>query len=250
MTEHGLQSVAYPKLDKEQTAALGRYPLTTLKRFRDGEKLFEAGERDFKFFVVKSGEVQIVDESGETPRTITVHEPGNFTGDMALLAGGPALVSAVARGDCEVYAASPAALRQILNLHPELGDIILQAFIARRQLLRESGDFTGLRVIGSRYSPDTLRIREFLAKNLMPYPWLDLEDDPQVDQLLKQFGVTDADTPVVAWGRKLLPLNPSNRALADALGIRPKLDHTVYDGSWSGPGRRVWRRPSTAPPKV
>ena len=104
-------------------AALGRCPLTTsLKRYRDGEKLFEVGDRDFKFFVVKSGEVEIVDESGETPKTIAVHGPGEFTGDVAQLTGGPALVSAVARGDCEVYEVSPDALRQILNNdHPGPG---------------------------------------------------------------------------------------------------------------------------------
>ena len=100
---------------------------------------------------------------------------------MAHLTGSPAVVSAVARGDCEVYEVSRDALRQILNQCPDLGDIILQAFIARRQLLRESGSFTGLRVIGSRYSRDTFRIRDFLAKNRVLFTWLDLEADPQVD---------------------------------------------------------------------
>src|SRR5207249_5009224 len=145
------------------------------------------------------------------------------------LTGGPSVVSAVARGDCEVYEVTAEGLRQILNLHPDLGDIILQAFLARRQLLRESGDFTGLRVIGSRYSQDTFRIRDFLAKNRIPFTWLDLETDPQVNQLLKQFGVSEADTPVIAWGRKLLLRNPSNRELAEILGLRRPLEQAVYD---------------------
>ena len=63
----------------------------------------------------------------------------------------------------------------------------------------------------------------------MLFTWLDLEADPQVDRLLKQFGVTEADTPVVACGRMLLLRNPSNRELADALGIRQPLEQTVYD---------------------
>jgi thioredoxin reductase (NADPH) len=63
----------------------------------------------------------------------------------------------------------------------------------------------------------------------VPFTWLDLEADPQVDQLLKQFGVSAADTPVVAWSRKLLLRNPSNRELAEALGIRQPLEQTVYD---------------------
>ena len=139
MAEHDLHAVAFPKLDEAQLAALGRCPLTKLRQYRDGEKLFEAGDRDSKFFVVKSGEVEIVDESGETPKTVAVHGPGEFTGDVAQVTGGPAIVSAIARGDCEVYEVSPDALRELLNDHPDLGDIILQAFIARRQLLTRVG---------------------------------------------------------------------------------------------------------------
>ena len=247
MAEHDLQSVAFPKLSDAQMAALGRCPLTKRQRYRDGEKLFEAGDRNLKFFVVKSGKVEIVDESGEKPKTITVHGPGEFTGDVAQLTGSPAIVNAIARGDCEVYEVSPDALRELLNDHPDLGDIILQAFIARRQLLSESGQFTGLRVIGSRYSRDTFRVRDFLAKNRVPFTWLDLEADPQVKQLLKRFGVSEADTPVVAWGNKLLLRNPSNRELAEALGLRRPLEQTSTTWSWSGPGRRGWPRRSTAP---
>jgi thioredoxin reductase (NADPH) len=128
-----------------------------------------------------------------------------------------------------VYHVSADGLRQIINTHLELGDTILQAFIARRQLLRESGTFTGVRVIGSRYSQDTFRIREFLAKNRVPFTWLDLETDPQVNQLLKEFGVTEADTPIVVWGHKLLLRNPSNRQVAETLGLRQPLEQTVYD---------------------
>jgi thioredoxin reductase (NADPH) len=91
MSDHQLKAVAFPTLDQAQMAALGRCPLTTLKRYRDEEKLFEVGERDFKFFVI-----EIMDESGETPNTVTVHGPGEFTGDVAQLSGSPALVSGVA----------------------------------------------------------------------------------------------------------------------------------------------------------
>ena len=229
MDAHDLNTVAYPKLTRAQMTAFGGCSSATLKRYRDGEHLFQAGDRDFGFFVVKSGKVEILDESGDVPKTLTVHEPGNFTGEIAHLTGGPALVSAVARGDTEVYEITADGVRQIINLVPELGDTILQAFIARRQLLRESGNFTGIRVIGSRYSSDTLRVREFLAKNRLPFTWLDLESDPDVTQVLKQFGVSEADTPVVMWGRKLILRNPSDRELAQALGIRRPLERTIYD---------------------
>ncbi|MGZ3393342.1 MAG: FAD-dependent oxidoreductase, partial [Isosphaeraceae bacterium] len=236
MAEHDLQSVAFPKLNKAQMAALDRCLLTRRQHYRDGETLFKVGDRDFKFFVVKSGKVEIVDESGETPRTIAVQGPGEFTGDVAQLTGGPAIVNAIARGDCEVYEVSPDALRKLINDHPELGDVILQAFIARRQLLSESGEFVGLRVIGSRYSRDTFRVREFLAKNRVPFTWFDLEADPQVKELLKRFGVSENDTPVVAWGNKLILRNPANLELAEALGIRRPLEQTTYDLAVVGAG--------------
>ena len=66
----------------------------------------------------------------------------------------------------------------MLNQCPGLSDIVLQAFIARRQLIRESPDFIGLRVIGSRYSPDTFRVRDFLARNRVLFTWADLQSDP------------------------------------------------------------------------
>jgi thioredoxin reductase (NADPH) len=127
-------------------------------------------------------------------------------------------------------------LRQIVNRCPEVGDVILQAFIARRQLLRESGEFTGIRVIGSRYSHDTFRIRDFLARNRALFTFLDLESNPEVEQLLRRFGLTVKDTPVVAWGTKLVLRNPSNREIAEALGLRRPLEQTVYDLAIVGGG--------------
>ena len=229
MSKQNLQSVAFPTLDATQITQLARCTDAETKTFRDGEALFSVGDRNFSFFVVRSGEVEVLDQSGERPRTVTVHHPGQFTGDISHLTGLPAIVTAVARGDCQVYAVSGSALRGVLNQCPGMSDIILQAFIARRQLLRESPDFTGLRVLGSRYSADTFRVRDFLSRNRVLFTWMDLETDPNVDQALKQFGVTESDTPVVAFGSLLLLRNPSNRELADAIGIRQPLDARVYD---------------------
>jgi thioredoxin reductase (NADPH) len=229
MAEPDLHAVAFPKLSEAQLAALGRCSQMKLRRFRAEEKLFAACDRDPRFFVIKSGEVEIVDESGDKPQTLTVHRPGEFTGDVNQLTGRPALVSAVARTEGEAYEVSPDALRELLNNHPDLGDLIMRAFIARRQLLTASGRFTGLRVIGSRYSRDTFRVRDFLAENHVPYTWLDLEADPQVQELLKKFGLSEADTPVVAWSQRPLLRNPSNRELAEALSLRRPLERAVYD---------------------
>jgi thioredoxin reductase (NADPH) len=75
MVENDRNAVAFPRLDETRMASLERCPLTKLKRYRDGERLVNAGDRDFKFFVVKSGEVEIRDDSGEMPKTVAVLTP-------------------------------------------------------------------------------------------------------------------------------------------------------------------------------
>ena len=89
MAENDLNSVAFPRLDSAQMAALGSCTGATLKRYRDGEKLFSVGDRQFNFYVIKSGAIEILDVSGDAPRTITVHGPGQFTGDVSHLTGNP-----------------------------------------------------------------------------------------------------------------------------------------------------------------
>ena len=236
MAAQDLNAMAFPKLTEEQIRQLARYAGTSTKTFHAGEALFRAGDRDPKFFVIKSGELEIIDVTGDQPKTIRVQGPGDFTGDVGHLTGSPKVVSAIARSDCEVYEMSETELRKVLNQDPELSDLILQAFIARRQLMRESPEFTGLRVIGSRYSRDTFRIRDFLAKNRVLFTWLDLEGDPAVKEVLQQFGVTEADTPIVACAHCLVLRNPSNRELAEKIGIRRPVEHTVYDLAIVGSG--------------
>jgi thioredoxin reductase (NADPH) len=229
MDKQDLRSVAFPKFGESELAALGKCSLTKFRRFHVGETVFDVGDNLCRMFIVKSGEIEIIDESGDSPRTVTVHHPGEFSGEVAQLTGSPSLVKAVARTDCEAFELSQEALKQLINQHPDMGDVILRAFMARRQLLHEPGNFTGPRVIGSRYSQDTFRVREYLTKNRQPFTWLDLEADPVVDALLKQFGLSEADTPVVMQGPKVILRNPSNRELADALGLRKQVEQTVYD---------------------
>jgi thioredoxin reductase (NADPH) len=165
IAENTLKSVAFPVLDEAQMAQVAGCIKAAPTHHPDGDVLFKAGDRAVKFYIVKTGAIDIIDSTGDEPKTLVTHGPGQFSGEVSQLTGTRAMVSAVARGDCELFEISPEALRQVLNQCPGLSDIILQAFIARRQLLRESPDFMGLRVIGSRYSPDTFRVRDFLSRN-------------------------------------------------------------------------------------
>lgn len=220
------RQIAYPRLSPAQIAALEEIGLR--RRVPDGEPLFQAGDSAGGFYVVLSGEVEITDRSGDEPRTVTVHQPGEFTGDIDILSRRRPVVSAVAWGDAAVLHVPSANLRRILAERPVLGELILRAFIARREMLVESG-YRGLRVIGSAASRDTFRIRDFLARNQIPFAWIDLDTEPSVAELLDQFGIEEKDTPVVAFGAQPLLRNPGTRELAEIVGIRPKLEEKRYD---------------------
>jgi thioredoxin reductase (NADPH) len=77
MPEQTLQSIAFRTLSDAQIRESG--PGAVSRSFPDGEVLIAVGDRDFKFFIVKAGEIEILDHSGERPKTVTIHRNGEFT---------------------------------------------------------------------------------------------------------------------------------------------------------------------------
>src|SRR6202171_5009419 len=116
MAEQDLNTIAFPTFDPAQTAKIERYANGPPKKFKAGQALFRVGDRDAKFFVIKSGKVEIVDESGDQPKIIMVVGAGQFTGDVGDVTGDPKVVSCIARGDSHVYEISVEVLRGITNL--------------------------------------------------------------------------------------------------------------------------------------
>jgi len=226
MADQNLHRVAFPTLDDVQVATLAKFGMRRV--LRDGELLFKAGDREYKFFVVERGAVEIVEHSSGETKRVALHERHAFGGDVSLVTGRPALISAIARGETEVFEIARSDIRRIMGERPALGELLLRAFIARRELLVAS-DFQGLRVLGAGSSRDTFRIRDFLARNQVPFTWIDVDHEPQVGALLQSFGLTEADTPVVVFGSEPLLRNPTTRALADLIGVRRPLTQRVYD---------------------
>ena len=219
-------NVAFPSLTERQIETLSKY--AKRRHFHHNNTLFQAGVSPATFFVVLSGAVEILDHSGDEPRTIVVHEPGEFTGDIDILTRRVTVVSAVARGETDVLEVASADIRRLIAEDPGMGDVILQAFIARREQLLESG-FEGVRVIGSRDSRDTYRIREFLSRNQVPMRWIDVDTDPGAAELLRHFGVDDEALPVVVCTGQPVLRNPSTRDLAQAVGLKRAIGSEVYD---------------------
>ncbi len=217
---------AYPRLSDAQIAALAS--MGQRRSAQPDEILFAEGDRNCDFFVILAGHVAVVEGRG-TPeeRVISVHGRGRFLGELGLLTGEAAYYSAVPVDAVDVLAVPADRLRELVARDAGLGDLILRACLIRRSILIGLG--VGLRIVGSRYSPDARRLRDFAARNRLPCRWLDLEADPAAEALIRQLGVTPEDTPIVIAAGRLLR-NPSNAELAAAIGLpAPSASDTSCD---------------------
>jgi len=116
-----------------------------------------------------------------------VHGPGRFLGDLSLLTGHAVYHTAIAQDDVEVLAVPVDRLKEAVAEDPALGDLILRAFMVRRSL--ELGIGAGLRIIGSRFTADTRRLREFASRNRVPHRWIDLEQDKEAEAILQRLDI-------------------------------------------------------------
>lgn len=205
---------AFPRLTEDQRARLRN--AGGMRAVTSGEILFREGDPGYDFFVVESGAVAIVEGYGQEDRVIAVHGPHRFLGEINLIAGSPAYLTAVVRDAGEVIQVPAGRLRALLAEDEELSNLILRAFMSRRTILIDIG--AGVKVVGSRYSQDTRRVRTFLTRNRMPYHWMDLEEDEEAEALLRGLGVSACETPVVIAGHDVLR-NPSNADIAASLGF-------------------------------
>src|ERR1700749_1847725 len=183
---------AYPRLTKDQIATL--LPGGSRRRVGVEEVLTREGMRSDELFVVLSGKVAIVtdDESGER-RVLRVHGAGRFLGELGDLEGQPAFYTAIVVVEGEVLAVPTSRVRALVAHDQILSDLILRAYLVRRSLL--IGQRVGFRIVGSCFSPDTARLREFATRNRLPHRWLDLESDRNAERLLRHFGISPGQTP-------------------------------------------------------
>jgi thioredoxin reductase (NADPH) len=216
---------AFPRLSDERLDALAAEG--TRHRTQRGELLYRAGETISDLLVISRGLVSLVEDEGGKGRVLSRHGPGRFLGEIGLLTGQAMLLTAVVDEPGEVLVVPVARLRDLVSDDPTLGDIILHAFVARRSLLIGAG--AGFRIIGSRFSQDTRRLHEFAARNRLPHRWIDLEQDPEAEALLRQLAIAPDETPVVIVGHQCVLRNPSNLDLARALGLH---DLGSSEGLW------------------
>jgi thioredoxin reductase (NADPH) len=213
----------FPKLTPAQISRIA--PHGHIRTVQPGEVLVEQGDSTVPFFVLVSGEVEIVRPLGAAETLVTIHGPGEFTGEVNMLSGRRTLVRMRATKPSEVIELDRQHMMVLIQTDAELGEILTRAFILRRVELVAAG-VGDIVLIGSVHSASTLRIKEFLMRNGHPYSYIDLESDADVQNLLDNFHIAASDIPVLICRGEVVLRNPGNHQIADCLGFNESVDQT------------------------
>jgi thioredoxin reductase (NADPH) len=211
-----IRSTRAPRLRTDQIEILKRYGHT--RKTEVGDVLFRAGDTRNDFIVVLEGEVKVGDDfAGEELRTIGVFHESRFLGELNMLTGQAMYLTGVVSEAGEVLSIPRERLKEVVTEEPNISDVILKAFLARRSYMVRTG--LGLRIIGSRHSADAARLREVAARNRVPHVWIELEEDPEAEALLERLGAKPSETPVTVWQGEDVLKNPTNLEFARATGL-------------------------------
>ncbi|MFZ0741750.1 MAG: FAD-dependent oxidoreductase, partial [Nitrososphaeraceae archaeon] len=213
----------FPKLTPVQISRIELHG--RIRSVQSGEVLLEQGERSVPFFVVIAGEVEILRPLGDRETLVTVHGPGEFTGEVNMLSGRRSLVRARVTKPGKVIELDHQQMLGLVQTDAELSGILMRAFILRRAELIAAG-VGDIVLVGSTYSAGTLRIKEFLMRNGHPYSYIDLERDPDVQSMLDSFRVSASEIPVLICRGQIVLRDPSNQEIADCLGFNESIDQT------------------------
>jgi thioredoxin reductase (NADPH) len=207
------------------------------RSFATGEALAAIGQVSPGLMIILAGHVEVShrDKSGQRI-TIVTHEPGQFLGELAQLAGRPALADATALDPVQTLIIPPDRLRALMIAEAELGERIMRALIIRRLGLLETGS-GGPIIVGRADNGDVLRLQIFLRRNGQPQQMLDPDIDPEAKALIDRFHVDPGQLPIVLCPSGQLLRNPTEDELARCIGLVGPIDpNRVYDVAVVGAG--------------
>jgi len=217
----------FPKLNGAEIAMLRTFG--SERSTVSGEILFDPGDANVPVFVVLDGFLDIVKVFKKGEPLIVSHAPGEFSGEVNLLLGGPSPIRAKTKEPSRLLEITRKDLLHIAETHSLLGPVFLSSYLLRRAYSVSSLPKDSL-IVGSNHSAGTLRLRTFLGRNGCPYTYLDLDRDPAVQWLLDQFGVRPEEVPLlICKGRNVLR-NPSNARVEAIMGIESTADNC---GLWN-----------------
>jgi thioredoxin reductase (NADPH) len=228
------EAQTFPSLSDEMAARVAAFGAEEV--LDDGAWLFRRGDRSVDFFLCLTGGIEILDADAKGHETVVhTHVPRQFTGELDLFNDRTILVSARTRSETRVVRVGRAEFRRMMAAEPDIGEIVMRAFILRRVGMLLHGT-AGVALVGPAHAADTARIETFLSRNGMPHRRIDTETDGDAAGFLECFALSDADLPVVVTQGRALR-NPSNAQLADALGLASAVDPDhVHDVAVVGAG--------------
>lgn len=207
-----------------------------------GDLLYRVGDRDYPFIAIIEGEVAILDAAGNE---IVRHGPSGFLGELNLLSGQTVFVTAIVIEPLRYIAVDRGVLRSLLYEDGPLGDVVLSAFIARREGLQQVQGL-GLEIVGPHSSKATMRMLEFARSNRLPLTWRDPEhiDDRAAAALIE--GLDETSLPLVRLPGGVELQGPTPGQVSRALGIgrelasREEVDLLVVGAGPAGLGAAVY----------
>jgi len=211
----------FPTLTPEQIARVAAHGRA--RRVEPGEELVKLGALIPLFFVVTSGSIEVVQPGENGEMIVRIIKPGEFTGEVSMLSGRRSLVTLRVREPGEVIEVERDVLLALVQTDAELSEIFVRAFLLRRAELIAQGRGDVL-LVGSNHSADTIRIKEFLSRNVHPYTFIDPDRDEGVQDLLDRFKFAINELPVLICRGKSVLRNPTNREIADCLGFNEAID--------------------------
>jgi thioredoxin reductase (NADPH) len=205
-----------PVLDSAQLEVLSAYG--TERDVAAGDVLFADGDETYDLIVMLDGTAEIVQGYGRPgARVVASYGPSQFLGEIGMVTGQRAYLTAVATSSGRVLAVPVDHVRVVIAEEAGLSDLILRTFLLRHSNLMRRG--AGLTLIGSRFDPDTRRLLETLARSRLVWAWVDLEGSPDAEAALQGLNVPVGDMPIVIVPGGPVLRNPGSRALLDALGM-------------------------------
>jgi thioredoxin reductase (NADPH) len=225
----------FPTLETTEIERVRRFGV--VRSYGADEPLVKVGEAGHGLAIVLSGEADVTRHHGSGKRELIItHKPGAFMGELAQLAGRPALVDVYARGPVEALLIPPDRLRALLIAEADLGETIMRALILRRVGLLETG-IGGPVIIGRAGNGDVLRLEGFLARNAHPHVRLDPDTDLEAKALIERFHIDPGHLPVVLCPTGALLRNPGEAELARCIGLVGPIDpDRLYDVAIVGAG--------------
>src|SRR5262245_24959969 len=216
-----------PKLSEAQLERLRGYG--SAQDVAAGDILYGPGDAGYDLVIVDDAVVEILQPATrDGPEEGLIRfGPGSCAGELNMLTGQVvSLIARVVEGG-HVHRIPPDRFRRLMGEDPELSNLLLETFRARRAALTENAASRGIEIVGSRMDARSLALRTYAARRRLPHRWFDA-DSVAGRTLMEVASLTAADLPAVALGDRILRrATPGELGSALGLTYRPRDDGEV-----------------------